>query len=156
MILSILSTQNITFGKVLLYNHETLKNILNLRSSSLSVNVWMSTNFRSIESTMGGAYDSVLRFEWSRRILAWCRTKQVSSLFAVDTFRHFGPRILNLQIKSSFLNINCHFGSFFLMWLSVFTDKKSANNEGLQYFLTFFISSAVSIIGRTPRWLNMS
>jgi len=25
------------------------------------------------------------------------------SLFAVDTFRHFGPRILNLQIKSQFL-----------------------------------------------------
>jgi len=35
------------------------------------------------------------------------------SLFAVDMYHHFGPRILNSQIKSLFLTGNCHLGAFF-------------------------------------------
>ncbi len=34
---------------------------------------------------------------------AWSFFVQVSSLFEVDTFRHFGPRILNLQICKKFI-----------------------------------------------------
>ena len=34
---------------------------------------------------------------------------RLQSLIAVDMFRHFGPRILNAQIKSPFLTENMHF-----------------------------------------------
>ena len=51
------------------------------------------------------------------------------SLFAVDTFRHFGPRILNMQIQSPFLTRNLSYLTNFEMWISEFADKKSANNE---------------------------
>ncbi len=57
------------------------------------------------------------------------------SLFAVDTFRHFGPRILNSQIKSPFLTEKLLFWTIFPMWISEFADKKSANNEGCLYTL---------------------
>jgi len=58
------------------------------------------------------------------------------SLFAVDTFRHFGPWILNSQIKSPFLTRKLPFWSILSMWISEFADKKSANNEGRLYLVT--------------------
>ncbi len=39
-------------------------------------------------------------------------------LFAVDIFRHFGPRILNLHVKNPFLNeILSFLNNFFQMWI---------------------------------------
>ncbi len=58
---------------------------------------------------------------------------RLPSLFAVDTFRHFWPRILNLQIKSPFLTGKVSFQVIFQMWISEFADKKSANNKGRLY-----------------------
>jgi hypothetical protein len=66
------------------------------------------------------------------------------SLFAVDTFRHFGPRILNSQIL--FWRKNWHFGLFFPMWIIKFADKKSANNEGCLYHFNSFSLKGFSLI----------
>ncbi len=59
--------------------------------------------------------------------------------FAVDTFCHFGPRILNLQIKSPFLTRILSFLTILTMWMSEFSDKKSANNVGRLYSQFFQI-----------------
>ncbi len=50
-------------------------------------------------------------------------------------FRHFGPRILNLQIKSSFSTGKLPFWTIFPMWIGEFADKKSVNNEGRLYII---------------------
>ena len=55
------------------------------------------------------------------------------SLFAVATFRHYGQRILNAQIKRPFLTRKLSFWTNFEMWISKFADKKSENNEGCLY-----------------------
>ncbi len=52
------------------------------------------------------------------------------TLFVEDTFRHFGPLILNLQIKSPFLTRKVSFCS---MWIVEFAYKKSANIVGCLY-----------------------
>ncbi len=59
-------------------------------------------------------------------------------LFAKDTFRPFGPQILNSQIESPFLTGKLLFWTIFPMWISEFADKKSANNEGCLYAHTAY------------------
>jgi hypothetical protein len=46
------------------------------------------------------------------------------SLFAVEMFRHFGPRILISQIKSQFLTGKLSLWTFFKMWISGFTNPR--------------------------------
>ena len=52
------------------------------------------------------------------------------SLFPAEMFRHFGLRILNLQIRSLFLTRKSAFLTNFEMWISKLADKKSSNNGG--------------------------
>ncbi len=63
------------------------------------------------------------------------------SLVAVDTFRHFGPRILNSQIKRPFLTGKLSFFPFLSMWMFEFADKKSANN--LQFRFEHFLRKEI-------------
>jgi hypothetical protein len=55
------------------------------------------------------------------------------SLFAVDTFRYFGPQILNSQIKVYFWQKNESFWPFLPIRTSKVSDKKSTNNGGRLY-----------------------
>ena len=52
-------------------------------------------------------------------------------LFAVDTFSHLWPRILNSHITSPFLTRKLSFLTNFEMWISKFADEKSANQSEL-------------------------
>ncbi len=51
------------------------------------------------------------------------------SLFAVDTFRHFWPQILNSLVKSPFLTGKLSFWAIFPMWIFEVADKKSASTS---------------------------
>ncbi len=60
--------------------------------------------------------------------------KTIFTGFSVDTFHHFGPRILNSQIKRPCLTRKMSFEPFLPIWISEFADKKSANNDRVTRF----------------------
>ena len=80
-----------------------------------------------------------VQHSWGRRLLRKLKmysrrlcndgVYRFPSLFLVDTFRHFGPQILNSQIKRQFLTMKMLFWTNFVNVNKQICRKKSANNE---------------------------
>ncbi len=78
-----------------------------------------------------------LHGKWDLRMFMWIQVSLV--------IRHFGPRILNSQIRSPFSTGKLSFWTIFSVWISEFADKKSSNNEGRLYFESGFMKGKLRL-----------